>query len=283
MIILRILIFTLILVNSYFLILKINTIFSKNILIARGELGKRKSNRSATYIKQNILEKDYLFNILEKKKKKIKRQGNPYKLTLTSYYLFKIVPAISVAILLITLRMVDLTSLAIVIFVYNLIDLLYYLANKQENIKIRKDLPNIYDILDIQSFAGINIGIALTEVFAMAESKRLKEDLMELSAEINLTKNVEQSLDKFIEKYDLIELESFVLGVKQSLESGRNREIFANQSEILKENNLLDISEKTKQINIWIGLVGFLIFIGVLGITGLAFKDIIGNGFKSIL
>lgn len=278
----KVLITILIFFNVYVLFNKINRILNKNIYEARLEDSNIKFKKKLNLVEINVLKKEKIFKMLEKKKDKIKKQGNPLNLNITTFYLFKIVPTVLVIFMVIMSRAFNLASIILIILIYNFIDLIYFFSNDDDKKKIKEDLPNIYDILDIQTVAGINLGIALTQVFDIPKSKRFCKDLMELSAEINLTKNIESALDNFIQKYDLVELDSFVLAIKQSIKSGRNRELLANQSEILKENNLLNISEKTKDVDKWVLVVGILVFLGIAAILALSFAVQVSNSFTNI-
>lgn len=282
MVIIKIVIGILIFINAQFLVRKINSVVNKNISEARGEESKYGIKKQIYKIEIKALKKDKILSILEKKKRKMIQQGNPMNLSVYVFYMFKITPVIVVALFFISVGVYNIPALLVLIIIYNAIDLLYYFSNLDDNKRIIQDLPNIYDVLNIQSTAGVNIGMALTEVFEAAKSKRFKATLMTLSAEINLTKSIEKALDNFNDKFNLMEIDSFVLAIKQSIKSGRCRELLSNQSEIMKENNLLEMSEKTKEINVWIMIVGVLMFIGISAIIILSFKDQIGSSLNNI-
>lgn len=205
-------------------------------------------------------------SLYEKTALKLKRQGNPFKLTPVTYYLIKILFTLIVAIS----GLYSKRNIVIVIMLctasFFFIDLLYWASNKDDNKKIRHDLPDIYDMLNIQTTAGVPLGLALTEIYDIAACKRLKNDLMELAAEINIRKNPEAALDSFKDKYDLLEIDNFVLIIKQSLSSGKSKDMLENQGDMLKENNIFEIQEETGKMDARFFFIAMLIFIGLVAV-----------------
>lgn len=144
------------------------------------------------------------------------------------------------------------------------IDIIYYFSNLDDNKKILNDLPDICDILNVQTTAGVGLGTALCEVYDIPKCKRFKKALIELAAQINITKNPADAIDRFVSRFNLIELKSFALSIKQALQTGKSKDILNKQSDILKANNIFRIQERTKKIDSQLALIAVIIFFGVI-------------------
>lgn len=222
-------------------------------------------------IEKMLIKKEKHKGRLEKTEIKLKKLGNPLKLTPIRYYAIKYgFPIILVIVGTLTggnKFVIFYTS----IFAMFLLDWVHRYNYKKVKKQIRRDLPDIYEILDIQTSAGAHIGHALTEIYDVPKCKRFRDDLQELAAEINLTKNIERAVDNFMDKYDYNEIDSFGLAIKQSLKTGKTKEMLENQGEYLKNNNILSIQEETKQISKRVGLIVLMLLAGGLLLLFYAF------------
>ncbi|KAA8663454.1 hypothetical protein ACFHWD_12615 [Clostridium sp. MT-14] len=253
---------------------------NKSVLEAKGEY--KKKYYAFQGLKAGIEKNERLKNIIEKKDEKLKKMGNPLKVNGFTYYLYKFVILILFTILLLMKDMNSSLVFALVLAAF-LPDFMINSVYKKEKFQILGDLPNINDVLNIQSgAAGMDLGSALVEVFDVAKCKRLKNKLIELSIEISLTKNIPDALDKFAKNFDITEIDSFVLALKQAITTGRSKELLDSQSELLKDASIARISAKTKEISMWVGLVGGFIFIGLASIILYSFGVQIFSSFKDI-
>jgi pilus assembly protein TadC len=171
-------------------------------------------------------------------------------------------------------------SIILILLIYYLVDILQYVRNKKDNNEIKLDLPKMYDLLSIQDAAGINIGMALTDLFDVVKNKRLKFRLIELSANIIITKNLETSLDSFMGNFNLPELESFVIGIKQSQKTGASKELIENQGEILKEVAVDDKTVEIKNVSIKISIALIFMFLGISLLIIFSFSKLLGSSLK---
>lgn len=264
----------------YIVVEKINKRFNKKIEEAQyKESTKYQSiRRLETYIKNK---KEYKSHY-EKIQIKLKKMGNPLKLTPVTYYISKVGLTLIVLIFGAFSKNNIVIVIGIAVFGYFFVDILYYLSNQDDNKKIIKELPDICDTLDIQTAANVQLGVALTEIYDIPSNKRLKKDLSELAAEINLTKNPEQALDNIIDKYDLVEMDVVILAIKQSLISGKSREILNNQSEMLGENNIFMIQEETGKLDLRLLFIATMLFAGGVAMIVFSFSVQIQENLRNI-
>lgn len=262
LIVLNLLMFLLIFLLVYFLILRLKETKKENLIA-----------KVSAYLRQ-VKEGYFAYQRIERY---LKSMGNPFDLTPIAYVMGKFLIS---AILLICFIIAGdyMKSVLAALVGFFLIDILIQMQNKKDMKKIIFELRDVYDLLRIQMASGVFIGSALTEAYLVVSSKRLKKSLAILSAEINVTKNIENALDNFDERFKSVEIANFVMVIKQSLKTGQSKQELNDMSEEISEINLIAIQEKTKKIENTATLISLLIFIGIL-ITALYFTgtEILNN------
>jgi len=241
--------------------------------IEEAQLKRDRKKESIRRLEEYLYSNEKYLSYFQKLGKKIDKQGNPFNLTPVIYCFIKIAMAITLFILSSSSKNNFLLTIGLTVTGYFALDAIYYLSNKDDESKILVDLPDICDILDIQTAANVQLGLALTEVYDIPKSKRFRNALMELAAEINLTKKPETALDNFNKCFNVVELESFILSIKQALITGKSKEIIANNSEVLKENNIFNIQKKTRYLTQYLILIGLMLFIGACALIIFSFVN----------
>ncbi len=107
--------------------------------------------------------------------------------------------------------------------------------NKQDNEKLLSEIKLIFNSLSVQICAGIYVTDALTECYGIIKDKRLKNAFKDLSGEIIMKSNVNESLVKFQNNFDNRYIDSLCLIVIQSLESGQAVELLKDIGEQIKD------------------------------------------------
>lgn len=254
---------------------------NKRVKEARGEY-KIRSKSTFDRFKRYIEKNDKAKNVIERKDEKLKKLGNPLKINGFSYYVYKFFMLVMLILFTISGEM-SFSTIVILAVITIFPDVMIKSISQKEKAEILGDLPNITDILNIQSgAAGMDMGIALMEAFSIAKCRRLKEKLMELSIEISLTKNIPAALDKFASNFNLAEIDSLVIALKQAVITGKSRELLDSQSELLKDAALTRISLKTKEVGMWIGLVGGLFLLGIAPLVLYSFGTQLTSSFTQI-
>lgn len=226
-----------------------------------GEMREEKNSykRFNNYLRKN--EEGYFsYKRIEKYLKKL---GNPLELTPFGYIIGKLlIPVILfIAFLISNDYILAVISAA---FGYFILDIILKTKDKQDMRVIKLELGDVYDLLNIQTTAGVFIGNALTECYLVASNKRFKMKLAELSAEINMTKNIEKALDNFQSNFNSSEIDNFVITIKQSLITGQTEEALEDISDSLKERNLIAIQEDTKKVNSTANIIQLLMYMGIM-------------------
>lgn len=222
---------------------------------------------------------------LERIENKLEKCGNPLHLTPVSYWILKIllVPAlfastIQMHILSYNTVINVVTALFFGVLGFYIVDIINYFNNKDDINKIRMDLADVYDLINLQTMAGVNIGPALVEAYTVCKNKRLKKSLIKLAAKINLSKNIDKALDDFNGEYNMPEVETFVSTIKECISTGLYEETIDDQSSSLKTVNALYVEKQTEKIDMYMLLIDMLMFIGILAIV---FFVVAGNLMQS--
>ena len=259
---------------AYMIVRYIESKLSKDVKEARGEEQYSHTDSFRKY-KENIekIENVKSFQqIFEKTRTKLNKYGNYYEfVTPVIYYFIKIAAILLQVLLLLVAKEINIFTFILPIIMFFFIDFSYFIRNADDNEQIRNDLPKIYNILEINTYAGEGIETSIPQLHEVVKNKRFKEKLIELSAEVLIKKQVITALENFEESFSLIEINSLCLGLRQSFESGRNKDFLSNQRDILEKRNLNKKDIQTKRNNLRFTISLLLIFTGVLGVLIFSF------------
>lgn len=204
---------------------------------------------------------------------KLYKCGNPLHLTPVSYWILKVLIAVGLFFSATQIHLLSksyianiVTSILLAVLGFYIVDIVNYFNNKDDINKIRMDLADVYDLINLQTMAGVNIGHALVEAYTVCKNKRLKKSLIKLAAKINFSKNIERALDDFNGEYAMPEVQTFVSTIKECINSGTYEETIDDQSSSLKIVNSFYVEKQTEKIDIWMLLIDMLMFVGILGI-----------------
>lgn len=246
-------------VSSIILMIFISILSNKLIReILKEQRIKAISNRIENSLKN---EKGY-FNY-ERIKKYLKKNGQPYNISPVGFIIAKL----GFALLGIVVGIEKFNLIIAIILgigMFFLLDLLINIANKEDDEKIIMDLSDIYDCLRIQNKGGVFIAESLQECYLIAKSKRLKKALLELNNQITLTRDLAGALDEFNSKFNNIYIDTFVMTLQQSLQTGQSEKAFEDISEALKETATVVEARRAGKIERKIDLLKIAIFIFLL-------------------
>lgn len=200
--------------------------------------------------------------------KKLIRCGNPLKLNASRYIFTKV--AVAVVMLIVLLQQIGISikgfifSGAVSVLGFFLVDIINYISNEDDKNKIRMDLADVYDLVTLQTVAGVSIGHALLEAYTVCKNSRFKKSLIRLAARINLSKNIEKALDNFNEEYDMPEIDSFVALIKESISSGISEDALDDQSASLKAINSIYTASQTEKIDMYVLAISMMLLSGIV-------------------
>lgn len=141
-----------------------------------------------------------------------------------------------------------------------LFDLYIWYSNKSDNAEMMSDIKTVFTTLKLQTKAGMFITSALTEAFTLVKNPRLKQGILELSGDLVNDKSMAVALDKFNAKFNNNYIDSLVVIIKQSNESGKAAQSFKDIEMQLEEiQSSINLEEK-KKIEMQVLFVNMLIY-----------------------
>lgn len=146
-------------------------------------------------------------------------------------------------------------------------DMLLNLSNSMDNDAMLSDIKCIYDTLRIQTKAGVFLSASLCECYLAVRNRRLKSALLELSNDISTRYEVEDSLERFNEKFDCGQIDIFCIVIRQSMESGRSVKVLEDLSMQMNDlQHAINLKEK-EALDRKVQIIELLIFVGLLAVT----------------
>lgn len=225
-----------------------------------------RNNQSFKRINELLKKDEFGYFSYEKINSKLLKRGNPYNLNPAEYAVSKVLLSI-IFFGIFAVGNAYLQGILSAALGFFIIDLLIYKTDKKEMRKIKFELADVYDAISIQTSAGVFIGTALANSYLIVKNKRLKRALTELAAEINITKDINKSLDNFSSKFSSIEIDSFSMIIKQSLVTGKSKQALDDMSNSLKDINLISVENETEKVNTVKTVFQLLMYIGILAIV----------------
>jgi Flp pilus assembly protein TadB len=97
----------------------------------------------------------------------------------------------------------------------------------------QKNAYKIYKYLHNQVSSGIKVADAVKSVYEIIDDKGLRKQLLRLSAEYDLTLDMEKCLEEFEAKMDSEDASSFCTAIKLGIDTGDNTKLLAKQEEVM--------------------------------------------------
>lgn len=124
-------------------------------------------------------------------------------------------------------------SLLLALLTFLIVDIVVKIEKKKHNMIFQKHIYKIYKYLHNQISSGVRVTDAVKTVYEVVEDNVLKEILIRLAARFELTLDIDASLDEFRMNFDLHEVETLCVALKQGVITGDNRELLARQEEVM--------------------------------------------------
>lgn len=179
----------------------------------------------------------------------------------------------------------NISYLAILVAIpgYFALDLLIYVSDKSEMKKISMELIDVYDLVVVQSEAGIEISDSIQSAYLMVSHKRLKNDLSILAAKLDKGADINEALSDFNERYRNNEIDTFVMAVKQSAITGDIATILVDLSKSLRDSTEVIVEEETKKIDSKVQMLLYLLYGWILAVVVYSMVVELGSEFKNLI
>ncbi|WP_026883538.1 hypothetical protein [Clostridium akagii] len=251
-------------VIAYLIANHLLNVVNKDIKEARGELDKKEIKKSrASFYKSfdsKLRKNERVNSMFSRIDDKLIRLGNPIHLNSFYYLLIKILLLILGIVYVKNFFSTVSVLLSILLFFY--IDIVNYSKNIKDEKLMRLDFPEIYNALEIDTYAEIPFDKSIVECYDVIKNQRLKKAFSDLSAEVITKKDIGSALNNLKSKFNnTIEINSFALTIEQGLQTGAMREMLGNQRRVLTKSflNSKDIETTTKNMKVTIAVLLLLI------------------------
>lgn len=218
-----------------------------------------------------------------KTQKELNQLGNPFRLNPISYLVVKCLIALLAFIGV--MGRIDNIMLGILAMPagFFLIDYLHYRSNKNDLDLIRLDFADVDDLLILKKKRGVVIGKALLDVHTAArKSKRLRNALIVVAAQINMTGRVNEALQNFEDKFNFKETSDFVKCIKSAQETGLIEEELEGHARGINRDKNLYMKSKTRSFSTSIMIAALLIFFGVMALILSTVLMQVSNGMNTL-
>ena len=101
------------------------------------------------------------------------------------------------------------------------------------NLQFQKDIYKIYKYLHNQVSSGVKVTDAIKTVYQTIGDKSIQDLLIILAARYELSHDINASLDDFKSNFDVREVETLCIALKQGITTGDNQELLARQEQIM--------------------------------------------------
>lgn len=189
-----------------------------------------------------------------------------YKMTPVGYMILKILSAVFFSI--IGFQMSLLGGIIGLVLGYFGLDFIFIESNKSDNKNMLDDIKTIYDTLRIQTKAGVYITSVIADCYLVVRNKRFKDALLRLTSDIAAKNDIEDALEKFRNKFSNEYIDTLVVIIKQSMQTGQAAKMFDDiKNQITDIDAAMMMNEKisiqTKIVTVEVLLYSAIIFVSI--------------------
>lgn len=151
-------------------------------------------------------------------------------------------------------------------------------SNKSDNDHMLEDIKLLYEMLKIQVHAGVYIMDALDNCNRMIKNKRLQQGLNRLLCEIFMSRNINDALDNFNNSFRNTHIDTLVIILKQSMESGYSVQnldsafeqvVDVERAINIKMENAVERNTQILQVLFMAGIIAIAVYCSMVEFKGL--------------
>lgn len=258
------------LVATVFLIitLVLATIFISGFL--RSEQLKRMGNKAYMVTRQSFLNsmkastiKSFNYDAVEQY---INSSGlaymTNYKMTPLLYIISRV--GLALFLMVIGLQFNLIAGLVMIPIGYFGVDFIINMSDKADNDKMLADIEDVYDTLRIQTKAGVYITSVLTDCYLVVKNKRLKSAFLKLTSDIAAKNDIDTALDDFRGKFRNEYIDTLVIIIKQSMQTGQAAKMFDDIREQIADIDAAMLVNEKNSINSKIIFVQLIVYVSII-------------------
>ena len=185
-----------------------------------------------------------------------------YKMTPLMYIMLRIVLALFLMILGLQFNLF--AGLALLPIGYFGLDFIINMSDKADNDKMLADIEDAYDTLRIQTKAGVYITSVLTDCYLVVKNKRLKSAFLKLTSDIAAKNDIDTALDDFRGKFRNEYIDTLVIIIKQSMQTGQAAKMFDDIREQIADIDAAMLINEKNSINSKIIFVQMIVYVAII-------------------
>lgn len=185
-----------------------------------------------------------------------------YKMTPLLYVLFRIL--LGIFLMIVGLQENLIMGLALLPIGYFGLDFIINMSDKADNDKMLADIEDVYDTLRIQTKAGVYITSVLTDCYLVVKNKRLKSAFLKLTSDIAAKNDIDTALDDFRGKFRNEYIDTLVIIIKQSMQTGQAAKMFDDIREQIADIDAAMLINEKNSINSKIIFVQLIIYSAII-------------------
>lgn len=185
-----------------------------------------------------------------------------YKMTPLLYVLLRIF--LGIFLMIVGLQENLIMGLALLPIGYFGLDFIINMSDKADNDKMLADIEDVYDTLRIQTKAGVYITSVLTDCYLVVKNKRLKSAFLKLTSDIAAKNDIDTALDDFRGKFRNEYIDTLVIIIKQSMQTGQAAKMFDDIREQIADIDAAMLINEKNSINSKIIFVQLIIYSAII-------------------
>lgn len=185
-----------------------------------------------------------------------------YKMTPLMYIMLRI--ALALFLMILGLQFNLFAGLALLPIGYFGLDFIINMSDKADNDKMLADIEDVYDTLRIQTKAGVYITSVLTDCYLVVKNKRLKSAFLKLTSDIAAKNDIDTALDDFRGKFRNEYIDTLVIIIKQSMQTGQAAKMFDDIREQIADIDAAMLINEKNSINSKIIFVQMIIYVAII-------------------
>lgn len=164
---------------------------------------------------------------------------------------------------------------------FYLFDLLINISDESDNEKMLNDIHTIFNILRIQTRAGVFLSESLSECYLSVKNDRLKTAFLEMTNKIAITNDLEESIDDFNRKFNNRYIDTLCITLKQARVSGKSLKLLEDLSKQIEDIQLASNIREREKMETKVQFFELIVFVDLLAIVLYALAIEMVNTFQA--
>ena len=181
--------------------------------------------------------------------------------------------------LIIGLQFSILAGIGLFIGGFLLPDLVLNVSNQSDNNSMLLDIKAVFDVLRIQSKAGVFMSDILSDCYLVVANKRLKDAFLKLSSDIMANSDLSTSIETMNGMFQNEYISTLSVIINQSLATGSVIELLDDIKKQLEDIDIMLMEQEKARIRRKIVITQAMIYLGIVAASiFLAASQLGGNG-----